>query len=234
MTATLEQIQHRCTRCFRSLTAELSEVGTEKPCDFCGQALLVPDPETVAAEYATTYPAKRKFREQSFGSETAMAELAGFTVGNNNPLAPLWKRFVGCFVDNFLLVMAYVAGVALVIFLISQGIFDKHLIKSKQFNLQQLNAQAAIYFPVLGLLLIQWNLIATRGQSLGKMLLGMKIVDRQGGNPGFVSGVILRNWLRAALNFIPFFGLVDALVIFGDSRRCIHDFLAGTHVVDCE
>ena len=234
MSAVQELIQHRCTRCFRTLSAELAEVGTEQTCEHCGQLLLVPGPETLAEEFGSYLPARSRTREQSYGSETNLGALAGFMVGQNAPLAPLWKRFLGSLVDNVLLVVAFVVGVFLVGGLISQGLFDRQALESKELNLVQLNAQAVIYFPVVMLLIVQWNFIASRGQSLGKMLLGMKIVDRQGGNPGFIAGVILRNWLRAALAFVPFFSLIDAVVIFGESRRCLHDYLAGTHVVEAE
>jgi uncharacterized RDD family membrane protein YckC len=91
---------------------------------------------------------------------------------------------------------------------------------------------ATISFPWIALKIIQWNLIATRGQTLGKMMLFKRIINVNGEIPGFISGVILRNWLRAALNSIPIFGLIDVLFIFGESRRCIHDYLAGTRVVN--
>jgi uncharacterized RDD family membrane protein YckC/DNA-directed RNA polymerase subunit RPC12/RpoP len=233
MTALLEQIQYRCTRCFRSLTADSAAMGTETNCEHCGQALLVPDQETLAAEQAAYAPIQPRFRDRTFGSDAQVIvpELS-FSIGDR--LAPLWKRLVSSIVDNFLLLLAFVAGAAAVVALVANGFVDKQALQSKEFNLDQLNSQAVLYFPVVLLLLTQWNLIASRGQSLGKMLLGMKIVDRQGGNPGFLAGVVLRNWLRFFLSFIPFFGFIDWVVIFGESRRCIHDYLAGTHVVDVD
>jgi uncharacterized RDD family membrane protein YckC len=43
--------------------------------------------------------------------------------------------------------------------------------------------------------------------------------------------------LRYVLNsflgrIIPFYAFVDVLLIFGNERRCIHDYLAGTKVVE--
>lgn len=233
MSAVQELIQHRCTRCFRTLSAELDDVGTEQVCVHCGQPLLVPSPAALACEYGAYLP-KSRLREQSFGSDVDVSALAGVMTAQHAPLAPLWKRFLGSLVDNFLLLLAFVAGVLLVGGLISQGLFDQQELQSKQLNLQQLNAQAAMYFPALMLLILQWNCIASRGQSFGKMLLGTRIVDHQGGNPGFIAGVILRNWVRCVLSFIPFFSLVDVLVIFGESKRCLHDYLAGTHVVEAD
>jgi hypothetical protein len=33
-------------------------------------------------------------------------------------------------------------------------------------------------------------------------------------------------------NVIPFYAFIDILVIFGSEQRCIHDYLAGTKVVE--
>ncbi len=83
------------------------------------------------------------------------------------------------------------------------------------------------YFVVVG------YLITTRGQSPGKILVNTKIVRKEDGGPiGFVRGVLIRligvQWL---LGSVPGFALVDALVIFGEPRRCIHDYMAGSIVI---
>ncbi len=81
----------------------------------------------------------------------------------------------------------------------------------------------------------QWYLIAATGQSLAKRFLRIKIVKMDGSSPGFVSGVLLREWLLGAIGLIPtigpVIGLANSLWIFGGERRCIHDLIAGTRVV---
>ena len=85
----------------------------------------------------------------------------------------------------------------------------------------------------VGLTVYQWYLIATRGQTIGKQLLKITIVKQDGSPVGFVDGVILRNWIMAALaQFVPFIGLIDAMLIFGKERRCLHDLFATTDVVN--
>ncbi len=42
----------------------------------------------------------------------------------------------------------------------------------------------------------------------------------------------LRTILNMALRQVPFYFVVDALFIFGEEQRCIHDHLAGTKVVE--
>jgi uncharacterized RDD family membrane protein YckC/DNA-directed RNA polymerase subunit RPC12/RpoP len=241
------KLEYRCTRCFHSLYASADESGAEIPCKFCGQSLVVPEatPERLARgehfseeeftpslsifhdDDATLTDAElaRQVREQIRNSPYECLPNAANTSSR-------LKRLLGSIIDQVLLVASLCLGVALLLGLMALGLIDKQSLETEQIDLNYVNAMAAIYLPLLALALVQWNLIAVRGQSIGKMLCWMKIVTASGTNPGFVQGVMLRNWLRAALSMIPLFGLIDLLTIFGDSRRCIHDFLAGTYVVD--
>lgn len=104
--------------------------------------------------------------------------------------------------------------------------------------------QACMFLP-LGL---QWMLVAMRGQTLGKILLRTRIVLANGDLPGFTHGVMLRAWPVLAVSVLPTLlpgaadsglrmlgslaTLADCLAIFAAGRRCIHDRIAGTFVVD--
>ena len=92
----------------------------------------------------------------------------------------------------------------------------------------------AMFAGVIAVAIVNWVMIAQRGQSIAKRILGMRIIVRDTGElPGFLRGVLLRVWLPAAINqACNLFSLVDALWIFGDERRCLHDLIAGTIVID--
>lgn len=84
----------------------------------------------------------------------------------------------------------------------------------------------------LGYVVVQAYLLTTRGQSVGKIAYGLRIVKTETGeNGGFVTNVALRMWLNGLIAFVPLYALVDALFIFRQDRRCVHDFIAGTKVV---
>jgi len=91
--------------------------------------------------------------------------------------------------------------------------------------------------PLFGLLvLVQLCLLAWRGQSVGKLLLGLRIVRSTDNAPaGFVRAFLLRGTMPFLLEQIPLLGLlfwvVDSCFIFRDDRRCLHDLVAGTKVV---
>jgi len=73
--------------------------------------------------------------------------------------------------------------------------------------------------------------VSRNGQSIAKKWLGIKVV-RTDGSPASLGRIWwLRNVVNGLLGVIPFYGLVDALLIFSDSRQCIHDKIADTIVV---
>lgn len=84
-------------------------------------------------------------------------------------------------------------------------------------------------------LLIQaWPLL-TRGQTVGKMLLKIRIVRPDGSKPdawrllGLRYGIGLLTGVTAGVAMI--YGLVDSLLIFRESRKCLHDTIADTQVI---
>jgi uncharacterized RDD family membrane protein YckC len=87
----------------------------------------------------------------------------------------------------------------------------------------------------VSLIIFQAYLVATSGQSIAKRLFKIKIVKVDGTKVNFMSGVLVRNWLMMLLQQIPVVNLIlpllDALFIFRQDRRCIHDLIAGTKVV---
>lgn len=94
----------------------------------------------------------------------------------------------------------------------------------------------ALCLALLSFLLGQLWLLWRRGQTVGKILLGIRIVRvdtlEKG---GFVTNVLLRTLLNNLIVSIPIagllYGLADALFIFRDDQRCLHDKIAGTCVV---
>ncbi len=89
---------------------------------------------------------------------------------------------------------------------------------------------------VAAFLLLQAVLLSACGQTLGKMAMGVRVVgyyDEK--NPGFVRAVLLRVMLPPAIWLLPGVGalflLLDLVSGLGDERRCLHDQLAETKVV---
>jgi uncharacterized RDD family membrane protein YckC len=91
---------------------------------------------------------------------------------------------------------------------------------------------------VLGFLMflaLQGYPLSRYGQTWAKRWLGIRIVDLQGRKPEFVRMVLLRYGVLQVASVVPclgpLFGLTDALFIFREDQRCVHDLMAGTMVV---
>ena len=84
-------------------------------------------------------------------------------------------------------------------------------------------------------LLIHGFFLKKNGQTVGKMLTGIRITDLEGKVPDFRKVILLRYLPISLVSLIPFVGpyltLIDALLISEVTRRCLHDLLAGTKVV---
>jgi uncharacterized RDD family membrane protein YckC len=90
----------------------------------------------------------------------------------------------------------------------------------------------AFLVALLGLVVYQTYLLSTCGQTVGKRVMGLKIVTVYGErNGGFVTNVFKRVILNALLCLVPLYALVDICFIFRQDSRCIHDLIAGTKVV---
>ena len=83
--------------------------------------------------------------------------------------------------------------------------------------------------------LVQGACLHAFGGTLGKKLMGLRIVRTDGSRAGFVRLFFGRGAVAVLPGFVPLLGglfaLVDLLLIFRDSRQCLHDQIADTLVV---
>ena len=90
-------------------------------------------------------------------------------------------------------------------------------------------AGLAIFIVIL---VVQLVLLGTRGQTIGKIALKIRIVDAQtGAHPGWPRLVLLRTVVNGIITGILFiYWIVDSLFIFRGDHRTIHDLYSGTRV----
>lgn len=88
---------------------------------------------------------------------------------------------------------------------------------------------------MLVILGIHCVLLHRNGQTIGKKLLGIKVVRTNGERIGLGRIILLRALPMSLLGMLPFIGylisLVDSLLIFRESRKCLHDDFADTIVI---
>ena len=95
-------------------------------------------------------------------------------------------------------------------------------------------AAVGVVVAVIGFILWFWlNIMymARNGQSIGKKLLGIKVVRTDGSRVSLGRLIGLRGVVNGLISIVPLYGIVDALFIFGESRQCLHDRIADTVVL---
>lgn len=98
----------------------------------------------------------------------------------------------------------------------------------------------AVLFAVALIAWVVYNLrlMHDRGQTWGKMRMGIKVVRSDGRRLSLRRWILLRSVPIAVLGAVPWVGkvlnLVDVLLIFGEERRCLHDMIADTIVVQAQ
>ena len=82
---------------------------------------------------------------------------------------------------------------------------------------------------------IQWTLLGVRGQTVGKMVAGIRVVRTDGSRATFFRTVVVRYWPFFLLGLVgnvgSAVGAVDSLFVFRRDKRCLHDLMADTKVV---
>lgn len=107
-------------------------------------------------------------------------------------------------------------------------------LQEELFTLIPIEAWQMMFVYIIIMLAIQAFFLAKSGQSLGKKLLKIKIVDAENGaKVSLVRIFLLRSVLFIILNFIlmPFVTIVDHLFGLNKKRQTLHDKLAKTKVI---
>jgi uncharacterized RDD family membrane protein YckC len=152
--------------------------------------------------------------------ETSLPEF------DHSPLGGRWTRLFAVWLDGLLYIAVIFPGIIICGSDEVIAVFDGSI---------EIEPLLWVGVPLLGALAYQWRLLTLTGQTLGKKWLGLRVVRVDGSRASFVQVVLLRVWLLQVLTYIPlvgnFIAFLDAIMIFGAERRCLHDRIAGTIVV---
>jgi uncharacterized RDD family membrane protein YckC len=87
----------------------------------------------------------------------------------------------------------------------------------------------------LVLIAVTTVLVYRNAQTIGKRLLGIKVARTDGSRASLARIFWLRYLLNTVISMVPLLGglyvIVDILMIFGEQRRCCHDYIADTIVI---
>jgi uncharacterized RDD family membrane protein YckC len=154
------------------------------------------------------------------------AEVADIAVTDEEQLAGRGTRFLAVIVD----VAIQIGAVFLVGRLTPWNVFSPEMM-TDSFG----NQLTGLMIGLGTFVLINGWLLVDRGQTVGKMITGIRIVRHDGSKVDPVRIIGLRYGIGYVAMLVPvvgfLYGLIDALFIFRANRRCVHDLIADTIVV---
>lgn len=172
---------------------------------------------------------------------TTPADLGGQTVYSGGEyregeeLAGRFTRFAAAMVD----------GIIIMAFILPVQYYSGFLQRAQTQSLGVVEQLVMSVFGFAVVMLINGYPLAKRGQTIGKMLTKIQIVDNNSTHLVSLATIIIFRycWIlpfTLLVIFIPgqlddllvqALTLIDALLIFGSQRRCLHDLIAGTRVL---
>lgn len=159
---------------------------------------------------------------------TPQSQLVDQIDDSEKPLASRWARLGASLIDSIIIMVILLPVMYLT------GGFDG-IMEGRQpgfvYSLGMGVLGAVVFF------VINYRSLITNGQTVGKKVLEIKIVDLNGNVPVFQPQLLTRYAVYFLPGQIPFvgqlFNLINILFIFTKEKRCIHDLIAKTKVVQC-
>ena len=145
-------------------------------------------------------------------------------------IASRWSRLSAAIIDSILLMLLFFPPL---FFVYGEDFFSQLAVSKSTYSNQLLFS----LFTLSIYLLVNGYFLAASGQTVGKKMTGIKIVDS-------TSMQILPFWKVFGIRYLPFFvasqvpvigqfvGIIDCLFIFRSDRRCLHDMIADTKVIN--
>lgn len=159
---------------------------------------------------------------------TPQSQLVDQVDDSEKPLASRWARLGASIIDSIIIM------IVLVPVMYFTGGFD---------GMMEGVQPGFVYMFGIGLLnfvvffVINYRYLIANGQTIGKKVLEIKIVDLNGNVPVFQPQLLIRYAVFVLPGQVPFvgqlFSLINVLFIFSAEKRCIHDLVAKTKVVKC-
>lgn len=147
--------------------------------------------------------------------------------GGELDLASKWMRFWGALIDS---VLVGGPSVAIAFYF---GFYDNLTTGA---GLPLVTQLLMLVIGISIMLLINGYLIYKRGQTVGKLICGTRVVTLDGKQVSGNTYVFLRlapMWIASQIPVVGgFVGLIDSLLIFRKDRNCLHDDIAKTRVVN--
>ena len=152
------------------------------------------------------------------------------------PMAGLPRRLAAALIDGTLQWLSWMPASIAASAIISGRMADHEAFSLEMFRNAIADSIGKSLPFLIFLAVIQTTLLCRRSQSVGKLLLGLRIVTVRDGTPGGpLRAYLLRGLLTWMLEWATgigvFYMAFDSFFIFREDQRCLHDLIAGTKVV---
>ncbi|OMO29393.1 hypothetical protein BH582_18250 [Vibrio sp. 10N.222.47.A9] len=142
-------------------------------------------------------------------------------------LASRWSRFWAFVIDGLIYAAAMIPVV------LYTDLFDRAVSN----GVIELHEQIMMFvYGWVIFLLSNGYLLQKKGQTIGKNVMEIAIVDMDGKQLGLFNIMIKRILPMNIFVYIPVIGqyisILNYLFVFGKNRRCLHDLIAGTQVIN--
>lgn len=144
------------------------------------------------------------------------------------------QRLLAVIIDSM------VIGIPAIMLAIALPAYQAYLLRAGG-EAPDIDSILVVVMIVLGILVLayaayQLYWLWKNGQTLGKKIMKIKIVRGDGSRASFPRLFFVRALVPGLVGAIPLvgmlFSLTDALFIFGEPQRCVHDYLADTIVIN--
>ncbi|HEY4260389.1 MAG TPA: RDD family protein [Schlesneria sp.] len=245
-------IRFDCQFCGKTLKADDTKAGKKVKCPSCEGLLSIPDlpvsaestlPESddlddEVAEGSTT--GKRTIPcpmcDEPISPRETTCPYCGEEIKakqkrrSRGPIADPMKRFMGAVIDLLAIGLFVAPGV---------GLNVAAVVTAQDQNEPPLLFLIGVPLIGLGALIgfaVQVYFLSKSSQSIGKYFMKLQILDYATNKPAdLIKTLLLRTFVNGLIGLFtcaPLYFIVDSLFIFNDERRCLHDQIAGTYVVE--
>ena len=141
-------------------------------------------------------------------------------------VASRWSRLGAVLLDELIVT-------TIVIILVLAGVIKSTSFLSDKASFPQVVLFVILYLAVYAV--VNGHMLATRGQSIGKRIFKIRIVNVDGSQTPVSRLLFLRLGLPLMICAVPYvgsvFGLLDSIYILNPQRQCLHDVIANTRVI---
>lgn len=157
---------------------------------------------------------------------------------DSTALASRWARLGAAFIDGLIFLLTIWAVEKFFNFSISTSTTPEPTNVSEilaTFDMFSWNGLTQVLYGFGFYIVLNAYFLKQNGQTIGKKLLSIKIVDMNHHKPSLATLLFLRDLPVQSIVLVPFIGvflsIIDILFIFGEQKRCLHDLIAKTQVV---